>query len=216
MGRNLDYHLTMPLYVLDHPLAQHLVAGLRDVETPPERFRDVARNLSRLIVYESTRQMPTTQVQVQTPLEETSVNKLGTGLAVVPILRAGLSMLEAALELFPDVAVGYIGLERSHDTAIAHSYYVKLPKLTGRYTLCMDPMLATGGSASQALSLLKANGAKDIVMVSVIAAPEGVAKIQEDHPDVSIYVAALDRELNDLRYIIPGLGDYGDRLYGTQ
>ena len=154
--------------------------------------------------------------EVQTPLEMTQVNKLGSGLAVVPILRAGLSMLEASLELFPDVAVGYIGLERSHDTAIAHSYYVKLPKLAGRFTLCMDPMLATGGSASQALSLLKANGAKDLVMVCVIAAPEGVEKLLSDHPDVPIYTAALDRQLNDLKYILPGLGDYGDRLYGTQ
>jgi len=197
-------------------LAQHLVARLRDVETSPERFRDVARNLSRLIVYEATRNMPLMPSEVQTPLEMTQVNKLGSGLAVVPILRAGLSMLEASLELFPDVAVGYIGLERSHDTAIAHSYYVKLPKLAGRFTLCMDPMLATGGSASQALSLLKANGAKDLVMVCVIAAPEGVEKLLSDHPDVPIYTAALDRQLNDLKYILPGLGDYGDRLYGTQ
>ena len=206
----------MALHLLDHPLAQHLVARLRDVETSPERFRDVARNLSRLIVYEATRNMPLMPSEVQTPLEMTQVNKLGSGLAVVPILRAGLSMLEASLELFPDVAVGYIGLERSHDTAIAHSYYVKLPKLAGRFTLCMDPMLATGGSASQALSLLKANGAKDLVMVCVIAAPEGVEKLLSDHPDVPIYTAALDRQLNDLKYILPGLGDYGDRLYGTQ
>ena len=124
-------------------------------------------------------------------------------------------MLEPALALFPDVAVGYIGLERSHETAVAHSYYCKLPNLVGRYVLCCDPMLATGGSASQALSLLKANGAESLIMVSVIAAPEGVHRVQEDHPDVPIYTAALDRELNDQKYIMPGLGDYGDRLYGT-
>ena len=125
-------------------------------------------------------------------------------------------MLDPALRLFPQVAVGYVGLERAHDTAIAHSYYCKLPPLSGRFTLCCDPMLATGGSASQAISLLKAHGAEQIVMVCVVAAPEGVDRLVEDHPDVPIYTAALDRELNDKKYILPGLGDYGDRLYGTE
>lgn len=206
----------MPLHVLDHPLAQHLVAGLRDENTPPERFREIARNLSRLIIYEATRSVPLATFNLKTPIETTEVKMLGCGLAVVPILRAGLSMLEASLELFPDVAVGYIGLERSHETLLPNSYYEKLPSLSGRFTLCMDPMLATGGSASHALSVLKAHGSQDLVMVSVIAAPEGVAKLQKDHPDVPVYVAALDRQLNDLKYIVPGLGDYGDRLYGTQ
>jgi len=138
------------------------------------------------------------------------------GLVVVPVLRAGLGMLDPALAMFADVSVGYIGLERSHDTAIAHSYYCKLPAIGDRFTLCLDPMLATGGSASQALALIKGAGAKTIVMVSVVSAPEGVARLQSDHPDVEIVTAALDRELNELKYILPGLGDFGDRLFGTE
>jgi len=127
-----------------------------------------------------------------------------------------MSMLEPALRLFPNVSVGFVGLERSHETATAHSYYCKLPALKGLFTLCCDPMLATGGSASQAISLLKVGGAEQIVMVCVVCAPEGVAKLESDHPDVPVYTAALDRGLNDQKYIVPGLGDYGDRLYGTE
>jgi uracil phosphoribosyltransferase len=140
---------------------------------------------------------------------------MAQGLVVVPVLRAGLAMLEPALAMFGDVSVGYIGLERSHDTAVAHSYYCKLPSMTNRFSLCLDPMLATGGSASQALSLLKAAGAKQITMVSVVSAPEGIARLEQDHPDVEIVTAAIDRELNAQKYILPGLGDFGDRLFGT-
>ena len=154
--------------------------------------------------------------EVETPLERAKAERLAQSLAVVPVLRAGMSMLDPALRLFPHVAVGYVGLERSHDTAIAHSYYCKLPPLEGRFTLLCDPMLATGGSASQAISLLKAHGAGPTVMVCVVAAPEGVEKLNTDHPDVPVYTAALDRELNEHSYIMPGLGDYGDRLYGTE
>ena len=205
----------MSLNVLDHPLAGHLLAGLRDKETPPAEFRQLAKALTKLLVIEATRDVPTKKSQVETPLEACQVNVLGQSLAVVPVLRAGLGMLEPVVELFPDVAVGYVGLERHHDTAIAHSYYCKLPRFEGRYTLCVDPMLATGGSASQAVSLIKAAGAETIVMVSVVAAPEGVAKFEAAHPDVPIFTAGLDRGLNDKKYILPGLGDFGDRLYGT-
>jgi uracil phosphoribosyltransferase len=152
---------------------------------------------------------------VETPLKTTPGKLLGQSLAAVPVLRAGLGMLQPVVNLFPDVAVGYIGLERHEDTAIARSYYSKLPKLTGRYTLCLDPMLATGGSATQAIGLIKSYGATQITMVSVVSAPEGVAYLQAMHPDIQIVTAALDEGLNDRKYIVPGLGDFGDRLYGT-
>jgi uracil phosphoribosyltransferase len=206
----------MPMHVIDHPLAGHILAGLRDKLTPPDRFRRYADNLATILALEATRGVRTRHEEVRTPLESADAVRLDQGLAVVPVLRAGMSMLEPILRLFPDVAVGYIGLERSHETAVAHSYYVKLPQLKGRYTLCLDPMLATGGSASQAVSLLKSHGASPIVMVSVVAAPEGVERFEGEHPDVPIYVAGLDRALNDKKYILPGLGDYGDRLYGTE
>lgn len=205
----------MPLHVLDHPLAGHLLAGLRNKETPPEQFRQLASRLTTLLVIEATRGLGTVEAEIETPLERCDVQVLGQGLAVVPVLRAGLGMLEPIVDLFPDVAVGYVGLERHHDTAIAHSYYCKLPRLADRFTLCVDPMLATGGSAAQAISLLKAHGAAQVSMVSVVAAPEGVERLQSDHPEVPIYTAGLDRGLNDRKYILPGLGDFGDRLYGT-
>lgn len=205
----------MPLHILDHPLSGHLLAGLREKSTPPEQFRRLAKTLTTLLIVEATRDLPTQNEMVETPLEKCHVDVLGKGLAIVPVLRAGLGMLEPIVELFPDVAVGYVGLERHHDTAIAHSYYCKLPRLEDRITLCVDPMLATGGSASQAISLIKAAGAPHVKMVSVVAAPEGVAKLESAHPEVHIYTAALDRELDSRKYILPGLGDFGDRLYGT-
>ncbi len=205
----------MPLQVLDHPLAGHLLAELRDKSTPPERFRRLCKTLTTLLVLEATRGIRTRIQNVQTPVGETDGKFLDQPLAVVPVLRAGLGMLEPVVELFPDVAVGYIGLERHEDTAIARSYYSKLPNLTGRYTLCVDPMLATGGSAAQAISLIKAHGATDVTMVCVVAAPEGVSKLEESHPNIAIVTASLDERLNDKKYIVPGLGDFGDRLYGT-
>jgi uracil phosphoribosyltransferase len=203
------------LKVLDHPLSQHLIACLRDETTQPQRFRQLTKSLTTLLIVEATRNIQTKPETIKTPLEETEANTLAQGLAVVPVLRAGLGMLEPVTELFPDVAVGYIGLERHEDTAIARSYYSKLPRLEGKYTLCVDPMLATGGSAAQAVSLIKAHGADQIAMVCIVAAPEGVEKLQSTHPDVDVFTAALDRELNDRKYILPGIGDFGDRLYGT-
>lgn len=205
----------MALHVIDHPLARHLVATLRNKDTRPEQFRQLTKNLTTLLVIEATRPLAQVEEVVETPLERTSGRFLGQGLAAVPVLRAGLGMLEAVTDLFPDVAVGYIGLERHEDTAVARSYYSKLPDLSGQFTLCLDPMLATGGSACQAISFMKGKGADRIVMVCIVAAPEGAAKVGETHPDVDILTAALDRELNDRKYILPGLGDFGDRLYGT-
>lgn len=196
-------------------MAAHLLAGLRDADTEPAVFRRLSRTLASLLVLEATRTLKTKVVPVQTPLATVDQAVLAQGLAVVPVLRAGLGLMEAALDCFPDVAVGYIGLERDHESAIASSYYCKLPDLVGRLTLCCDPMLATGGSASQALSVLKRNGAKDLVMVCVVAAPEGLAVLQADHPDVPVVAAALDHHLDERKYIVPGLGDYGDRLFGT-
>jgi uracil phosphoribosyltransferase len=152
---------------------------------------------------------------ILTPLEPLESPVLDQVLAVVPILRAGLSLLEPFLSLFPQVAVGYLGLERDHDTARPSQYYAKLPDLHGKFCLCLDPMLATGGSASRAVSAMKQAGAEDIVMVCVVAAPEGIAALEAAHADIEIVTAAIDRELNSVKYILPGLGDYGDRLYGT-
>lgn len=205
----------MSLEIVSHPLAQQSLTRLRDKNTPPESYRQITRVLSTILILEATKDLQVEGVDVETPLEPTIGVRLAQGMAVAPVLRAGLAMLEPAVALFPDVAVGYIGLERSHETAIAHSYYCKLPTLEGRCTLCLDPMLATGGSAAQALSLLKAQGATALKFVCVIAAPEGVAVLQSKHPDVPVYTAALDRELNAKKYILPGLGDFGDRLYGT-
>ena len=205
----------MSVTVVEHPLAQHLLSQLRDVTTEPERFRQFARHLTTLLVIEATRGLAQKDATVMTPLVSCQTKVLGEGIAAVPILRAGLSMLEPVLELFPDVKVGYVGLERHEDTAIARSYYMKLPTLSGRFTLCLDPMLATGGSAAQAIGQLKVAGAKQVAMVCVIASPEGIDFLQSVHPDVDIITASIDECLNEKKYIVPGLGDFGDRLYGT-
>ncbi len=196
-------------------MAGHLLAALRDKSTPPEQFRRLSKSLTTLLVLEATRRVGTKEIEVETPIQKTAARVIGQKLAVVPILRAGLGMLEPAVDLFPDVAVGYIGLERHEDTAVARSYYSKLPDLEGRYTLCLDPMLATGGSASQAVALIRSCGAEQITMVCVVAAPEGVARFEASHPGVPIVAACLDEKLNERKYIVPGLGDFGDRLYGT-
>ena len=205
----------MPVTSLDHPLASHLLSGLRDEQTSPQLFRRLAGTLTTLLAVEATRTIHTQSKVVQTPVDKAETQVLAQPVAVVPVLRAGLGMLEPIVQLFPDVTVGYIGLERHHDTAVARSYYCKLPFLGGRFTLCVDPMLATGGSASQAVSLIKAHGGDPIVMVCVVAAPEGIEKLEQDHPGIQVVTAAIDTRLNELKYIVPGLGDFGDRLYGT-
>jgi len=205
----------MPLQVVDHPLAKHLLSRLRDKATPPAAFRDLCRNLTTMLVLEATRNVATAEHDIETPVKTTKGRLLSQGLAAVPVLRAGLGMLESVVQLFPDVAVGYVGLERHETTAVARSYYSKLPPLADRFAICLDPMLATGGSAAQAVDVIKAHGAQSIAMVCIVAAPEGVAKFEEAHPTVPIYTASLDEGLNERFFIVPGLGDFGDRLYGT-
>lgn len=205
----------MPFRVVDHPLVAVLMTQLRDRSTDPALFRPAAGKLAELVLVEATRSLATVPVRVETPLATCEGARFARGLAVVPVLRAGLSMLEPALRLFSDVSIGYIGLERSHATAIASSYYCNLPNLSDRDTLLVDPMLATGGSASQAVSLLKGKGATRVVLACVVAAQDGVDRMAQDHPEVEVVAAALDPGLNDQKYIVPGLGDFGDRLYGT-
>lgn len=205
----------MALHVVDHPLANHLITCLRNKDTPPAAFRDLCRTLTTMLVIEATRNVSTETRPVETPVKTTTGRVLSQGLAAVPVLRAGMGMLESVVQLFPDVAVGYIGLERHEQTGVARSYYSKLPSFAGRFALCLDPMLATGGSAIQAVNAMKEQGAQQIAMVCVVAAPEGVKKFETAHPDVQIYTAAYDEGLNERFFIVPGLGDFGDRLYGT-
>jgi uracil phosphoribosyltransferase len=200
--------------VVDHALAGHLLAQIRNEGTPPPVFRTLAKRLALTLASEAIRDLPTTEITVRTPLEETTGHVLGD-LVAVPILRAGLGMLEAVTELFPEVAVGYIGLERDEASLEPQSYYRKLPPVRGRHVLVLDPMLATGGSGSAATAAVKEGGPTSIRFVCVVAAPEGIRRMDADHPDVPIFTAAIDRQLNDNGYILPGLGDFGDRLFGT-
>jgi len=205
----------MPLHVLSHPLGAHVLTHLRDKTTKPALFRTLSYQISLLLALEATRDLATEEKKIETPLEPFPGRVLARPLAVVPILRAGLGMVQPFQDIFPDVSVGYVGLERDHTTAIARSYYCKLPPLAGKRTVVVDPMLATGGSAAQALDVVKAAGATEMVFVCIVASPEGVAVVEKSHPTVPIYTGALDRELNARKYILPGLGDFGDRLYGT-
>ena len=205
----------MPLTVSSHPLVADSLAGLRDTSTGHEEFRVLARKLIALLLYEATADLPVRQATVRTPLKEAPATYVEREVVAIPVLRAGLGLLGPVLELLPRVSVGYIGLERDEETAVARIYYQKLPKLAGKVPLLLDPMLATGGSAAQALDLIKAAGGRDTRMVCVVAAPEGVKVLQDRHPEVHIYTAALDEGLNDRAFIVPGLGDFGDRLFGT-
>jgi uracil phosphoribosyltransferase len=201
--------------VVDHPLARHLLAGLRDRSTQPERFRHLSRRLSTLLVLEATRNLPTRRTTVTTPLAEAEADLLVGNVVAVPILRAGLGLLEAATELLPDVQVGYAGLERDERTFAPTTYYLKVPELRERSVLLLDPMLATGGSAAFAVRLLEERGASDVQLVCVVASPQGIQRLQSEHPDVRIVTAAVDEGLDERAYIVPGLGDFGDRLFGT-
>ena len=205
----------MALTVIQHPLVTHILTHLRDKTTKPALFRTLCNQITLLLALEATRDLATEEKKIDTPLEPMIGRVLARPLVVVPILRAGLGMVEPFLDLFPDVSVGYVGLERDHITAIAHSYYCKLPALEGRRVLVVDPMLATGGSAVQALDVVKTAGARDLALVCIVTAPEGAALVAQRHPEVPIFTATLDRELNAKKYILPGLGDFGDRLYGT-
>ena len=205
----------MALHVVDHPLADSLLTALRDRSTPPPLFRVLSKRLALVLCVEATRGVATESVEVETPIKTTTGRRIATTFVAVPILRAGLGMLEAVTELFPEVLVGYIGLERDHATFEPSLYYSKVPPLDGRLVLLLDPMLATGGSATAACTALFQAGAEAVSLVSVVSAPEGVNHLTVAHPTVDIYTAALDEGLNEHAYIVPGLGDFGDRLFGT-
>ena len=204
--------------VFDHPLIQHKLSIMRDKRTGVKEFRELLEEISMLMVYEVTRDLETEEVEVETPICTCKCRKLaGRKLAVVPILRAGLGMVDGVLNLVPAAKVGHIGLYRDPQTLEPVEYYCKLPADSQeREILLVDPMLATGGSASAAITFIKQRGCSHIRLVDLIAAPEGVKRIQEDHPDVDIYVAGMDSHLNEHGYIVPGLGDAGDRLFGTK
>ncbi len=206
------------VHVFDHPLIQHKLSIMRKIETGPKEFRELLEEISMLMVYEVTRDLPTEDVEIETPICKTTVKMLaGKKLGIVPILRAGLGMVDGISNMIPACRIGHIGLYRDPETLEPVEYYCKLPAdAQDRELLVLDPMLATGGSASDAITLIKKRGCKHIRLVNLIAAPEGIARVQQDHPDVDIYVAGLDEKLNDHGYIVPGLGDAGDRLFGTK
>lgn len=204
----------MNLTVIDHPLTRHYLTMLRDRRTPSEEFRAAARRLTYTLIHEATARAPLHQIEITTPLEPT-VGYQMPGVVAIAVLRAGLGMLDAVIDLIPNVKVGFAGLQRDEETALPMEYYFKLPNLSGSVVLILEPMLATGGSLSWAVAKAKSSGARDLTALCVVAAPEGVRRMYQDHPDVRIVAAALDRELNSHFYIQPGLGDMGDRLFGT-
>jgi len=206
------------VYVFDHPLIQHKVSMMRDKNTTTKDFRQLAQEVVTLMTFEATRDLPLKDVEIETPICKGTFKMLaGEDIAVVPILRAGLGFLDGVLSLVPNAKVGFVGLYRDPDTHEPVEYYCKLPDdISKRKVFVVDPMLATGGSGADAVQFIKDKGAKDISFMCLIAAPEGIAKLQEAHPDVDIYIAAKDDHLNENAYIVPGLGDAGDRLYGTK
>ena len=204
--------------VLDHPLIQHKLAILRSKDTPVKEFRELVGEIAGLMCYEATRNLPTKEVQVETPITTAKCHMLaGKKMAIVPILRAGLGMVDSMVALIPSAKIGHIGLYPDPETHKPVEYYCKLPEdIENRVVFVVDPMLATGGSAVAAIEFLKKRGCKNIIMMNIIGCPEGVKTVQEAHPDVEIYLAALDEKLNDHAYIVPGLGDAGDRIFGTK
>ncbi len=207
------------LHIIDHPLILHKLSIIRDKNTGVKEFRELVSEVASLMCYEATRDLETEEVEVETPVATAKVRQLaGKKLAIVPVLRAGLGMVDGMLQLIPSAKVGHIGLYRDPDTLEPVEYYCKMPNdIASRNVIIVDPMLATGGSASAAISFIKSRyGCKNIKLMNLIAAPEGVERVQADHPDVDIYTAALDERLNDHGYIVPGLGDAGDRIFGTK
>lgn len=204
--------------VLDHPLIKHKLTFIRDKNTGPKEFRELVKEVSTLMAYEVTRDLTLEEVEIETPLAKTKSQVIsGKKLGLVPILRAGLGMVEGMLDLLPAAKVGHIGLYRDPETLKPVEYYVKLPEDVGeRELIVLDPMLATGGSADAAIKFLKKRGAQNIKLVCLLAAPEGLEVIQKNHPDVDVYLAGIDEGLNDHAYIVPGIGDAGDRLFGTK
>ena len=206
------------VHVLNHPLIQHKLAILRDKNTGTKEFRALINEIAGLMCYEATRNLPTEEVEVETPIMTAKCRVLaGKKLAIVPILRAGLGMVDAMVDLIPSAKIGHIGLYRDPETHEPVEYYCKLPEDIGnRVTFVVDPMLATGGSAVAAIDFLKKHGCRNIIMMNIIGCPEGIKTVQDAHPDVEMYLAACDEKLNDHAYIVPGLGDAGDRIFGTK
>jgi len=206
------------VHVMDHPLIHHKLAVLRNKNTSVKEFRELVNEISGLMCYEATRNLPTMEVEVETPVALAKCRMLsGKKLAIVPILRAGLGMVDALVDLIPSAKIGHIGLYRDPVTHEPVEYYCKLPEDIGnRVTFVVDPMLATGGSAVAAIDFLKKHGCRNIIMMNIIGCPEGIKRVQEAHPDVDMYLAACDERLNDHAYIVPGLGDAGDRIFGTK
>ena len=206
------------VHVLDHPLIQHKLAILRNENTGVKEFRELVSEIAGLMCYEATRNLPTEEVEVKTPVAMAKCRMLaGKKLAIVPVLRAGLGMVDSMVDLIPSAKIGHIGLYRDPETHLPVEYYCKLPDdIENRVVFVVDPMLATGGSAVAAIDFLKARGCRNIIMMNIIGCPEGVKTVQEAHPDVEMYLAAVDEKLNDHAYIIPGLGDAGDRIFGTK
>lgn len=206
------------LFILDHPLIQHKITHIRDVNSGTKKFRELVDEVSMLMAFEITRDLPLEKVKIETPVTETESNVIaGKKIGLVPILRAGLGMVDGMLELLPAAKVGHIGLYRDPETLLPVEYYVKLPSdIQERNLIVLDPMLATGGSANDAIASLKSRGATSIKLMCLIAAPEGVELVRKNHPDVDIYLGSLDEKLDEKGYIIPGLGDAGDRLFGTK
>lgn len=210
------YSSAVPVHIVQHPLVHDALSILRDTTTSPELFRRMAVRISLLLAAEATRDLPARPTSVATPLGPASGIRVAGDVVVVPVLRAGLGMLDAILELIPTARVGHIGLQRDELTAVASRYYSKLPQdMRGSFVLMIDPMLATGGSAVAALDMLHEAGAREVRMICIVSAPEGIALVEQHHPDVHIYTPVIDEGLNDHKFIVPGLGDFGDRLYGT-
>ncbi len=210
------YSLRVAVKLVDHPLVQDILLSLRDINTEPDGFRRMAVRISVLLAAEALRALPVKPASVQSPLGLAPGHRVASDVVVVPVLRAGLGMLDAVLELVPGARVGHIGLQRDEMTAIAMRYYAKLPpNLADSFVLMIDPMLATGGSAVEAVDLLKEKGARRIQILCIVAAPEGIALVEQHHPDVDIFTPVIDQGLNERKFIVPGLGDFGDRLYGT-
>ena len=202
--------------LVDHPCVQHKLAIIRDVETGHKRFRELATEITKFVCYEALKNVRTKEITVETPVAPATCQKIDTDLVVVPILRAGVGMLEGILELVPTARVGFVGLYRDEETKQPVTYYERFPRqIRGGTCIVIDPMLATGGSTVAALDLLKSSGAEDIVVICIVTCPEGIEVVEAAHPDVKIYAAAIDEKLNEKKYIVPGLGDAGDRLFGT-
>ncbi len=206
------------VHVMDHPLVHHKLAVMRNKDTSVKEFRELVSEVAGLMCYEATRNLPTVDVKVETPVGTANCKMLaGKKLAIVPILRAGLGMVDALVDLIPSAKIGHIGLYRDPETHEPVEYYCKLPEDIGnRVVFVVDPMLATGGSAVAAINFLKKRGCKNIIMLNIIGCPEGIKRVQEEHPDVEMYLAACDEKLNEHAYIVPGLGDAGDRIFGTK